>query len=475
MRLPDATRFYIGGEWVSPEGKDFGDVVNPATEQVVAKVAYGNQNDVDKAVAAAKAAFPSFARTSIAERKELISAINAKLIERNEDIAFAIHQEMGAPMALARGAQAPSGPQHFEQILKELESYSFSEKLGTTTVRHEPIGVVGMITPWNWPMNQIATKVAPAIAAGCTMVLKPSELAPLDAIILAEIIDVVGLPEGVFNLVHGDGIGVGAPLTAHKDVDMVSFTGSTRAGIAISEAAAPTIKRVSLELGGKSAAIICPSAPIEEAVASTIKDLMLNSGQSCNARARILVHKVDYKTAAKIAAETASEMTCSASDTSDLGPMANNAQYRKVRDLIQIGIEEGATLLAGGCQSAFTPENGYFIPATVFGGVTPDMTIAREEIFGPVATLMAYESIEEAIKIANDSEYGLSGAVWAGTTKEAAEIASELRTGMVHLNGAGLDSAAPFGGFRMSGNGREWGKHGLEEFLEVKSVYGANQ
>lgn len=476
MTLPDATRFYIDGKWVEPEpGATLAAVVNPATGGEVCKVALGTKADVEKAVMAARAAFPAFARTSVAERRELLAAINAKLIERNDEIAKAISVAMGAPMGLAIHAQAPSGPQHFEQILTEIDNYKFEENMGTTRIRHEPIGVCALITPWNWPMNQIATKVAPAIAAGCTMVLKPSELAPLDAVILAEIIDEIGLPKGVFNLVHGDGPGVGSSLVSHREVDMVSFTGSTRAGIAISEAAAKTVKRVSLELGGKSAMIVMPSADLKTAIATSVREVMVNSGQSCNARTRILVPKDKYAEAAAIAAEAAKSLTVGKpEDKVNLGPVANRNQYDKVVSLIRKGAEEGATLLAGGPDKPAGLEDGFFVAPTVFGDVTPDMTVAREEIFGPVACLMTYDTIDQAVDIANDSEYGLSGGVWAASREEAAEVAARLRTGMVHINGAGLDSAAPFGGYKMSGNGREWGKYGLEDYLELKSVYGAN-
>ncbi|MCJ9427958.1 aldehyde dehydrogenase family protein [Kordiimonas marina] len=474
MTLPDATRYYIDGAWVAPEAPRYDDIVNPATGEAFAQIALGNEADVNKAVAAARAAFPSFSKMPLKDRKDLIAAINDELIKRNDEIADAISIAMGAPMGLARMAQAPSGPQHFGQILKEIDSYEFEEWLGTTKVRHEPIGVCALITPWNWPMNQIATKVAPALAAGCTMVLKPSEKAPLDAVILADIMDKVGVPKGVFNLVHGDGPGVGSAMVSHEDVDMVSFTGSTRAGIAISEAAAKTVKRVSLELGGKSAAIILPSAPLERAITTCVREVMMNSGQSCNARTRVLVPKDKFEAAAKVAVTVAESLKVGdPKGDADLGPISNKDQYGKVVGLIQKGIEEGAPLLTGGPDMPKDRNQGYFVAPTVFGPVTPDMTIAREEIFGPVISMMTYDTLDEAIAVANDSEYGLSGAVWAETRAEAEEVAKELRTGMVHINGAGLDAAAPFGGFKMSGNGREWGKYGLEEYLELKAIYGA--
>ncbi|MCG8440585.1 MAG: aldehyde dehydrogenase family protein [Caulobacterales bacterium] len=472
--MPDATRFYIGGEWVAPCAADRRPIINPATEAPIGEVALGGPADVDRAVAAAKAAFPAFARTTVGERLELLTAINARLIERNEDLALAISQEMGAPMKLAQRAQAPSGTQHFAEIIKVLKDYRFEEPLGTTLLRHEPIGVAALITPWNWPMNQIATKVAPALAAGCTMVLKPSELAPLDAVILAEIMDAVGVPAGVFNLIHGDGPGVGAPLTAHPDVDMISFTGSTRAGVAISEAAAPSVKRVALELGGKSANIILDDADLDTAIPASVRGVMTNTGQSCNAPTRLLVPASRYEEVARRAVAAAEAVTVGLPDSgAHMGPIANEAQYWRVVAMIEQGLAEGAELLSGGVDRPDGQEAGYFVPPSVFGRVTRDMTIAREEIFGPVLSIMTYETVEDAIELANDTEYGLSGAVWSGDRERACEIAAQMRTGMVHINGASLDSAAPFGGFKKSGNGREWGRYGLEEFLEVKSVYGA--
>ncbi len=467
--LPDATRFYINGAWVDPIGGSHRPIINPATERSVGTVALGAIEDVHLAVAAAKAAFPAFAKWPTADRIDLLRAITDRLIARKEEIGEAVHQSMGAPPSLAIGAQAGSGPQHFEEIIRVLKTYAFSENWGTTCIQREPIGVCALITPWNWPVNQVATKVAPALAAGCTMVLKPSEVTPLDSVILAEILDEAGVPPGVFNLVHGLGPDVGAELCAHPDVDMISFTGSTRAGVQISKLAADGVKRVTLELGGKSACILLDDADPEAVMGQIIGGVMLNSGQSCNATARILVPRSLYERAAKAAAEAAEGLSLAADG--DVGPIANAAQYERVQTYIRQGIEEGATLLAG---TAHPPQPGYFVPPTVFGDVTPGMLIEREEIFGPVVTLTAYDTIEEAIAIANASEYGLSGAVWSADRARAVDVARELRTGMVHINGAGLDSAAPFGGYKKSGNGREWGVFGLEEFLEVKSIYGAN-
>jgi len=469
----DTNHFYINGQWVEPKGTERKDVINPADRSVVASLALGNADDAAAAIAAAKAAFEAWSQTSVSVRLDYLRKISAALISRNADIADAITAEMGAPHTLAHEAQAPSGPQHFAETIRVLESYAFETSLGSTLIRREPIGVCVLITPWNWPLNQIATKVAPALAAGCTMVLKPSELAPLDAIILAEIIDDIGLPAGVFNLVHGDGPGLGDALTRHADVDMVSFTGSTRAGIAISANAAATIKRVALELGGKSANIILPDADLDKAIPISVKTCMGNSGQSCNAPTRLLVPRALYPRVRDIAAATSAKISVGLpQDDPKIGPIANGAQYARVVKLIETAQAEGGDLLCGGpaCPPHLAP--GYFVTPTIFGNVTPDMTLAREEVFGPVLAIICYDSVDEAIQIANDSPYGLSGYVWGSDVAAARNVAARLRTGMVHINGAPLDSAAPFGGYKMSGNGREWGVYGLEEFLEIKSVYG---
>ncbi|PLK22818.1 aldehyde dehydrogenase family protein [Porphyrobacter sp. TH134] len=470
MPLPDATRHFIGGAWVAPLSDARAPITDPATEETVGEVALGNAADVERAVAAARSAFPGFAATPLEERRAMIARVLALLEERSAAIGEAIAAEMGAPAALACGAQAGSGPQHFRAILRVLDDFRFEEALGRTLLRKEPIGVCALITPWNWPMNQIATKVAPALAAGCTMVLKPSEVAPLDAALLAEILDEAGVPPGVFNLVQGDGPGVGAALCAHPDIDMVSFTGSTRAGIAISEAAAATVKRVALELGGKSAAILLEDADFARAVPAVVAGVMLNSGQSCNATARLLVPDDRHEEAAELARVAAERMA--PGREGGIGPLANAAQFARVRDMIRGALAEGARLVTGGPERPAGLTRGYYVAPTVFADVTPDMTIAREEIFGPVVTIHRYRDEYDAVRIANDSPYGLSGAVWSGDHARAVAVAARLRTGMVHINGAGLDSMAPFGGYKMSGNGREWGRHGLEEFLEVKSVYG---
>lgn len=465
------SRFYIGGRWVDPQGTDFMHIVNPADRTKIGRVALGNAADGEAAVAAARLAFPAWSRTSREERLAFLERINLALIARQDEIGDAITAEMGAPRWLGRSHQAGSGPQHFGEIIRVLREYAFETPMGSTLLRREPIGVCVLITPWNWPMNQIATKVAPALAAGCTVVLKPSELAPINAALLTDIVDRAGLPSGVFNLIHGTGEGIGEVLTSHRDVDMISFTGSTRAGVAVSTNAAPTVKRVALELGGKSANIILPDADLGKAVPASVKSCMLNSGQSCNAPTRMLVSRPQLAAACQLACEAAEALSVGRPEEDpDLGPLANEAQYLRASGMIAEALRDGATLLTGGIEPLPGLEKGFFLRPTILGDVTADMTIAREEVFGPVLVIMAYDGIDEAITIANDSPYGLSGYVWG--TEQLHRVARELRTGMVHLNGASLDSAAPFGGYKMSGNGREWGRFGLEEFLEIKSIYG---
>lgn len=466
---------YISGAWVQSNGSGQQELVNPATEEVYATLTLGNAGDVDRAVRAARSAFDDFAATDISERLEYLKAINAELERLNDEIADLITLEMGAPKGLSRDAQATSGTQHFREIIRVLEAgYRFEEPMGNTLVRKEAVGVCALITPWNWPLNQIATKVAPALAAGCTMVLKPSELAPLSAIAFAEIVDSAGLPPGVFNMVHGNGAEAGSSLVAHPDVDMISFTGSTRAGQAISQSAAVDIKRVSLELGGKSASIILPNADLNEAIPAAVASVMVNSGQSCNARTRILVPENTLEETLALAATTASNISFGnpAQDGVAMGPIANKAQYERVKTYLGKAEGEGVPLVAGGLVHN-TPDVGFYIAPTVFGPVSEAASLAVEEVFGPVAAIMTYKTVDDAIRIANDSEYGLSGGVWGGDHAEAVLVASKLRTGMVHINGAGLDSSAPFGGYKKSGHGREWGVFGLEEFLEIKSIYGA--
>ncbi len=473
--MKEYLQFYINGEWVDPVTPQVLDVENPATEEPFARISIGSAADVDKAVAAAKAAFPSFSQTSVEYRAELLDKITAGIGARMGDMAEAISSEMGAPMWLSNAAQVPSGMGHFATTANILRNYAFEEMRGTTLLRKEAIGVCGFITPWNWPLNQIACKVAPAIAAGCTMVLKPSEISPLNALIFAEILHEAGVPAGVFNLVNGDGPGVGAPLSSHPDVDMVSFTGSTRAGVLVAQAAAPTVKRVAQELGGKSPNIVLPGADLQKAVGGGVMHMMTNSGQSCNAPSRMFVQRDQNEAAMAVAKATAESIKVqmpAEAERGAIGPISNGNQYQKVQDLIQKGIDEGATLLAGGPGRPEGLNRGYFARPTVFGNVSNDMTIAREEIFGPVMVMIPYDSVDEAVEMANDTEYGLAGYV-QGPKEEALEVASRIRAGQVNINSSGPDFQAPFGGYKQSGNGREWGEHGFEEFLEVKAVIGA--
>ncbi|MEL6245771.1 MAG: aldehyde dehydrogenase family protein [Pseudomonadota bacterium] len=474
--MKEYLQFYINGEWVDPVEPRTLDIENPATEEPFARISVGTEADVDRAVAAAKAAFPSFSHTSIDERSALLDKITAGIAARKGELAEAISGEMGAPGWLANAAQVPAGMGHFATMSQILREYEFEERRGSTILRKEPIGVCGFITPWNWPLNQIACKVAPAIAAGCTMVLKPSEIAPLDAMILTEIMHEAGVPAGVFNLVNGDGPGVGAPLSAHPDVDMMSFTGSTRAGVLVAQAAAPTVKRVAQELGGKSPNIVLPNADLEKAVAGGVQSMMMNTGQSCNAPSRMFVQKDQQDQViaiAKAAAESVQVAGGMEAPRGAIGPISNANQYQKVQDLIQKGIDEGATLVAGGTGRPDGLNQGYFAKPTVFANVSNDMTIAREEIFGPVLCILPYEDVDHAVEMANDTEYGLAGYV-QGPPADAAKVANRIRAGQIQMNGASPDFSAPFGGYKQSGNGREWGEHGFEEFLEVKAVIGAD-
>ncbi len=473
--MQDYLKFYINGEWVDPVEPRTMDVENPATEEAFARISIGSAADVDKAVDAARAAFESFSQTSVEYRAELLEKIAAGIQERASDMAKAISDEMGAPMWLANAAQVPAGMGHYMTAAKMLREYKFEQPLGSTMIRKEPIGVCGFITPWNWPQNQIACKVAPAIAAGCTMVLKPSEIAPLDAMIVAEIFHDAGVPPGVFNLVNGDGPGVGAYMSGHPGIDMMSFTGSTRAGVLVSQAAAPTVKRVALELGGKSPNIVLPDADLKKAVGGGVMQMMMNTGQSCNAPSRMLVQKDQQDEAIAIAKATAESVQVGAGADAPkgaMGPISNGNQWNKVQDLIQKGIDEGATLVAGGPGRPEGFNKGYFARPTVFANVKNDMTIAREEIFGPVLCILPYEDEEDAIRIANDTVYGLSGYVQSGDMDHARNVATKIRAGNIHINGAGPDQRAPFGGYGQSGIGREWGEFGFEEFLEVKAVLG---
>lgn len=465
-------KFYIDGEWVSPATVQSIDVIDPATEEVAGQVAEAASIDVDGAVAAARRAFDGWSATSRHERLDVLERIVAEYRRREGDIAEAIMLEMGAPLALARGAQTKSGLSHLEAAITVLKDYSFEDQRGTTRIRREPIGVCGLITPWNWPMNQVACKVAPALATGCTMVLKPSEVAPFSAVIFAEILDAASVPPGVFNLVNG-GAATGAAIASHRDVDMVSFTGSTRGGVAVAIAAAPTVKRVAQELGGKSPIILLPGADFPKAVAAGLKQVLNNSGQSCNAPTRMLVPAARMVEAVEIVRETIAAISVGAPATdATIGPVVSETQWRRVQQMIEAGIAEGASLVAGGPGKPGGLGTGYYVQPTVFADVTPEMTIAREEIFGPVLSILAYDDVDDAVRIANDSDYGLAAYLWSGDGDDPAAIANRLRAGRVAVNGVAGDILAPFGGYKMSGNGREWGAFGFDEFVELKAVLG---
>lgn len=468
------TQFYINGQWVSPSNAPVCDVINPATEQVVAQISLGTQADVDAAVAAAKAAFTDFSCSPVEDRIALLERILTIYQSRYGDIAEAIRLEMGAPSQLASTAQAGAGMAHIAEAIKVLKQFEFTEVRGAHRIVKEAIGVCALITPWNWPMNQLTCKVAPALATGCTMVLKPSEVAPLSAYIFAEIVHEAGLPAGVFNLVNGDGAGVGTALSKHPDVDLVSFTGSTRAGTLIAQNAAPTVKRVTQELGGKSPNIILPDAPLEEAVIRGAMHMFHNTGQSCNAPSRMLVQR-DQLAQAEASAAAAAAMVV-VGDPSDeattMGPLVSQVQFDRVQNLIEQGIAEGAKLVCGGLGKPDGIEQGYFVKPTVFSDVNNDMTIAREEIFGPVLVIIPYDSEDEAIRIANDTAYGLAGYVQSGDIDRARTVAAKIRAGNVKINGASGGTDIPFGGYKQSGNGREWGVHGFTDYLEIKAIEG---
>ena len=470
----EKTQNYINGAWVDSQSSEIIEVMNPSDDSVMGVVAASTAEDVDLAVAAAKDCFQSFQFSTKEERITILENIINEYEARAEELASTISSEMGAPLWLSQVAQVASGLTHFKDTLRVLKEFDFEFEKDGYLVRKEPIGVIGMITPWNWPMNQMSTKVASAIAAGCTMVLKPSEITPFCAIILAEIIDASGAPKGMFNLVNGMGPVVGAALSAHKDTDMMHFTGSTRAGVAVAQASAATVKRVTQELGGKSANIILDDADIEKAVAAGVSSCFLNTGQSCNAPTRMLVSSKNYDKAVEIASATANAMKVGDpfDDDTKMGPISNKAQFEKVQRLIQVGIDEGATVAAGGLGLPEGCTDGYFVKPTIFADVTNDMTIAQEEIFGPVLCLIKYESEDEAIQIANDTPYGLAGYV-QGEHGHALEVASKIRAGQITINKGARVRSAPFGGYKTSGNGREHGTHGLEECLETKAVIGA--
>ncbi|EDQ34211.1 NAD-dependent aldehyde dehydrogenase [Hoeflea phototrophica DFL-43] len=476
MAISDNTgRFYINGEWVSPSsGASLLDVINPATEASVAKVAIGSPEDAEKAIMAARAAFAGFSATSKDDRLTLLRRIRDVYEARIEEIADAITMEMGAPAGMARSDQAGSGLGHIEATITALESFAFEEQRGTTRIVKEAIGVAGLITPWNWPMNQIACKVAPAIAAGCTVVLKPSEIAPLSGIVFAEIMHEAGVPAGVFNLVNGDGPGVGQVLSSHPEIDIVSFTGSTRAGILVAKSAADTVKRVAQELGGKSPNIILDDAELEAAVKTGVELCFGNSGQSCDSPTRMLVPEGRHEEALAIAKQAAEGLVTGdplAADT-DLGPVISQVQYDKIQALIASGIQDGATLVSGGRDKPDGLNQGYYVKPTVFGAVTHDMRIAREEIFGPVLAIMPYGSEDEAVRIANDTVYGLAAYVQSGDLDHARSIARQMHAGQVHINYPDWDMFAPFGGYKQSGNGREYADWGMHDYLETKALIG---
>ena len=462
---------YINGEWVDSHSTETIEVMNPSDDSVLGMIAAGNSDDVNKAVAAAKAAFIDFSFSTKEERVQILENIIAKYEKRSEELAETISKEMGAPIWLSKVAQVASGLTHFKDTLSVLKNYDFEYEKDGYLVRKEPVGVVGMITPWNWPMNQMCTKVASGIAAGCTMVLKPSEISPYCAMLLAEVFDKAGVPNGVFNVVNGYGPAVGAALSEHPDVAMMSFTGSTRAGIAVAQASASSVKRVHQELGGKSSNIILDDVvDLEKSVKGGAGHCFLNSGQSCNAPTKMLISSKNYDKAVEIAVATANSTTVGDPNGEfRLGPIANKVQYEKILKLIEIGIEEGATLVAGGVEKPDGCDKGYYVRPTVFADVTNDMTIAKEEIFGPVLVMIKYNNEEEAINIANDTEYGLAGYV-QGDPDHATDVARKIRAGQVIINGGARGTGAPFGGYKASGNGREHGLHGLEECLETKAI-----
>jgi aldehyde dehydrogenase (NAD+) len=472
----DNRRFYIDGAWVDPiEATEF-KVINPATESVAGVISMGGSKDVDRAVAAARRAFDSYSRTTPAERLALLERVLAAYNAHYDEIARAISTEMGAPIKLAKGSQTRIGVGHISAMIEVLKTFQFEQMQGTTRLIQEPVGVCALITPWNWPMNQVAAKVVPALAAGCTMVLKPSEYSPFSAIIWAKVMHEAGVPAGVFNLINGDGPHVGAPLASHRDIDMVSFTGSTRAGTEVAKNAAASVKRVHQELGGKSPNILLDDADFERAVKQSVLHVFQNSGQSCNAPTRMLVPAARLAEVEAIAKRIASSVVVGdpASETTTVGPVVSKVQFDRVEGYIEKGLAEGAKLIAGGAGRPEGLAKGYFVRPTIFSGVRNDMTIAREEIFGPVLCILPYETEEQAVQIANDTPYGLAAYVWSQNNIRARRVASRIRAGQVALNGASGDMKTPFGGFKMSGNGREYGEFGLRDFLEVKAVIGVD-
>ena len=472
--MSNDTKFYIDGEWVEPVTPNLFDVINPATEDVAGRISLGSSQDVDRAVAAARRAFPAYSQTSREERIALLQRLIDGFEARNDALAHAMTAEMGSPITFSNEVQTVNALTHFKEMISVLKSYEFERFMGGTLIRREPIGVCGLITPWNWPLNQVTSKLAPAIATGCSAVLKPSEIAPLSSIIFAEVLHEAGVPKGVFNLVNGDGPTVGEAISAHPGIDMVSFTGSTRAGILVAKGAASTVKRVVQELGGKSANIILPDADLAKAVPAGVLRCFTNTGQSCQAPTRMLVHRSQRDAAIALAAQAAERVKLGdpLDPKTTMGPLVSKSQFDKVQDLIERGLREGATLVCGGTGRPAGFNRGYFVRATVFADVTPDMAIAREEIFGPVLSMMSYDTEDEAIAIANDTSYGLAGYVQGGDIERVRWVAAKLRAGRFYLNGALVDRSVPFGGYKQSGNGREHGVFGFEEYLEVKAGLG---
>ncbi len=477
--LLDRRNFYINGAWVAPAVANDFDVIDPSTEEACAVISLGSEADTNAAVAAAKAAFPAWSMTSLDERVALLEKLLEVYSARSAEMAEAISMEMGAPIALSQTAQVGAGAGHIKNVIRALKEFEFERPLNDrapdNAILYEPVGVCALITPWNWPMNQVTLKVAPALGVGCTMVLKPSEVAPLSSALFAEMIDEAGFPAGVFNMVQGDGVGVGSQLSGHADVDMVSFTGSTRAGVAITKNAADSVKRVALELGGKGANIVFADAD-PKAVVRGVRQCFMNSGQSCNAPTRMLVERSRYDEALASAQEVAEQTAVDIASTEGrhIGPVVSQVQWDKIQGLIAKGEEEGARLLAGGTGRPDGHDKGYFVKPTVFADVDPEMTIAREEIFGPVLSITPFDTEEEAVAIANDTPYGLTNYVQTSDNEKARRVARQLRSGMVEMNGLPRGAGAPFGGYGQSGNGREGGEWGIEEFLEVKSVSGWN-
>jgi aldehyde dehydrogenase (NAD+) len=472
--MDNNTKFYIDGAWVDPATPHLFDVINPATEEVAGQISLGSRADVDRAVAAARRAFATFSQSSRDERLNLLRRIIDGFEACSGELARAMTAEMGSPITFSNEVQTVNALTHFREMVSVLESYEFERFMGGTLIRREPIGVCGLITPWNWPLNQVTSKLAPAIAAGCTTVLKPSEIAPLSAILFAEILHDAGVPKGVFNLVNGDGPTVGEAISNHPDIDMVSFTGSTRAGILVAKGAATTVKRVVQELGGKSANILLPDADLEKAVPAGVLRCFTNTGQSCQAPTRMLVHRSQRDAAVALARTAADQVRVGdpLDPKTTMGPLVSKAQFDKVQGLIERGNRDGATLVCGGVGRPADFNRGYFVRPTVFADVTPDMAIAKEEIFGPVLSMMTYESEDDAVAIANGTTYGLAGYVQGRDIDRVRRVAERIRAGRIYLNGAPVDRSVPFGGYKQSGNGREHGVFGFEEYLEVKAVLG---